>query len=103
MKGDKLNFYNFDGHDIVNLGYLQNPRECMAYAYMYIESLRYAGYTNKDILGMIKSGNMRSTRSLYIDFYLKDMKLQDIKTYKRFIKYIYMYLENPIIYNLKLN
>jgi len=99
--GDKINFYNFDGENEPNENYLSNPQEMMAYAWMYIESLHYAGFKDDEIFNMVKTGNLRKVWSLHIDFYLSDMKILNLKVYKRFLRYIYQYLENPIIYNLK--
>lgn len=73
----------------------------MAYALMYIESLRYSGYTNKQMLDMLRTGNFIKSQSLHINFYIDEMKDRDIKVFKKFRKYIYEYLENPIKNDLK--
>jgi len=100
-KGDMINFHNFDGDKEPDINYLSNPQEMMAYAWMYIESLHYAGYKNNEIFNMVKTGNLKKVWSLHIDFYLSDMKQLNLKVFKRFLRYIYEYLEDPIVYNLK--
>ena len=101
-QGDKLNFFNFDGNtDIVDLEYMRNPQEVMAYAYMYIESLRYSNFTNDDIIRMLKTGNFARSQSLHISFYINEMKRASLKTYQLFRKYIYNYLVDPVRYDLK--
>ena len=102
--GDKLNFYNFDG-DIngdVDIEYLKNPQEIMAYALMYIESLRYSGFKNEDILKMLQSGNFARSQSLHITFYLNDMKNHNRDAFLKFRKYIYQYIVDPVRYDLKI-
>jgi hypothetical protein len=101
--GDKLNFYNFDG-DLsgeVDIEYLQNPQEVMAYALMYIESLRYSGFTNDKIMSMLRTGNFIKSQSLHIDFYINKMKEHNRDAFLRFRKYILQYINDPIRYNLK--
>jgi len=102
--GDKLNFYNFDGNISggVDIEYLKNPQEIMAYALMYIESLRYSGFQNEDILKMLQSGNFARSQSLHITFYLNDMKTHNKNAFLKFRKYIYQYIADPIRYDLKI-
>lgn len=101
--GDKINFYNFEGNasNSVNIEYMKNPQEIMAYAYMYIESLRYSGFKNLDILTMLKSGNFARSQSLHIDFYINEMNQYNRDAYLKFRKYIYQYIVDPIRYDLK--
>lgn len=103
--GDKINFYNFEGAPMVDidLDYLSNPQECMAYALMYIESLRYSGFTNEEMIAMLKTGNFQKSQSLHIDFYINDIKKINMDTFKRFRKYVYQYLVDPVTYDLKIN
>jgi len=101
--GDKINFYNFDGEPTkTTLEYLDNPHEAMAYALMYIESLRYSGVKNDEILAMLKTGNFLRSDSIHITFYIKDMKASNYNMFKRFRKYLYQYLVDPITYDLRL-
>jgi hypothetical protein len=101
--GDKLNFYNFDG-DLdgqINIEYLKNPQEVMAYALMYIESLRYSGFTNNDIMEMLRSGNFVKSQSLHIDFYINKMREHNRDAFLKFRKYILQYINDPVRYDLK--
>lgn len=101
--GDRLNFYNFEGgiNGEVDIEYLKNPQEIMAYALMYIESLRYSGFKNNDILNMLKTGNFAKSQSLYITFYINEMNLHNRGAFLKFRKYIYQYIVDPVRYDLK--
>jgi hypothetical protein len=102
--GDKINFYNFEGSAIdgeVDIEYLKNHQEIMAYSLMYIESLRYSGFKNEDILQMLKSGNFAASRSLHINFYINEMNKYNRDAYLKFRKYIYQYLVDPVRYELR--
>jgi hypothetical protein len=101
--GDKINFYNFDGNasNSTNMEYMKNPQEIMAYAYMYIESLRYSGFKNDQILKMLKSGNFAKSQSLHINFYINEMNKFNRDAFLKFRKYIYQYIIDPIRYDLK--
>lgn len=102
--GDKINFYNFEGYSLekVDPEYLKNPREAMAYAMMYIESLRYSGYKNEHILSILKTGNFARSQSLHINFYINEMKTYNRNAFLQFRKYIYQYMVDPVRYDLKL-
>jgi hypothetical protein len=104
-KGDFINFYNFEGslRNGVDIDYLKNHQEAMAYAWMYIESLRYSGFKNNDIMNMLKTGNFQKSRSLHIDFYISDMKKYNRDAFLQFRKYILQYIDDPIRYELKFN
>jgi len=103
--GDKINFYNFEGSSIdndIDIEYMKNPQEIMAYAYMYIESLRYSGYSNNNIMEMLKSGNFARSQSLHITFYINEMNKHNRNAFLKFRKYIVQYINDPVRYDLRL-
>jgi hypothetical protein len=75
--------------------YLSDRYELMAYANQTIEELRFEGYTDNQIIVMIKSFNFKDCKSAIISYYLKVFdkhKNEDLKILKQFFKYIYEYL-----------
>lgn len=100
---DQINYYNFDGEDTEGIvDYLKSPQEIMAYAWMYLESLHYAGYNDQMIIDMLKKGDLRKPSTFHINFYLSKMKQLNVKVFNRFLTYIYKYLKDPIVYDLKI-
>lgn len=105
-KNDFLNFYAFENEEEIKKMDLTNKWEIMAYALMTIESFRYAGYSDKKILdtfqlGLKKGGNFPFFVSRVMNLYINEIKESNFKVYKRFLKYIYDYLKNPIVNDLK--
>lgn len=105
-KNDFLNFYAFENEEEIKKMDLTNKWEIMAYALMTIESFRYAGYSDDKILNIFQSelrnnGKVPFFISKAMDLYVNDIRELNFEVYKRFLKYIYDYLKNPIQNDLK--
>jgi hypothetical protein len=98
---DFINFYAYED-DKKELQYYKNPEEIMAYAWMGIENMRYNGYNDTKILQKIKDQNVSPAEMGVSHIYISDLKEKDYSSYKRFLKYMYQYLMDPIKYNLKI-
>lgn len=99
-KADFIYFYAYEKDTEKN--YFSNPQEIMAYAWMGIENMRSHGYTDIQILNKIKSNNVSAAEIGFSHIYLSELRELDIKAYKRFLKYMYQYLKDPIKYDLKI-
>jgi len=105
-KNDFLNFYAFENEEEIKKMQLEDKWEIMAYALMAIETFRYAGYTNNALLKKFKLDLEKGEKFPYnisnvMDLYLLNIKKLNFEVYKRFLKYIYDYLKNPIQNDLK--
>jgi hypothetical protein len=99
-KADFIHFYAYETN--IDSNYFSNPQEIMAYAWMAIENMRSHGYNNDQILSKVKINNVSAAEIGFSHIYLSELKELDEKTYKRFLKYMYQYLINPIKYDLKI-
>ena len=75
--------------------YLSNKQEIMAYANQAIEELRFEGFTDNEIIIMLKSYNFGSSGSTAIKHYVTTFKKdnsKDLKILKQLYKYMYEYL-----------
>lgn len=99
-KADFIHFYAYEQNQEKN--YYSHPQEIMAYAWMGIENMRSHGYSDKQILSKVKSNNISSAEIGFSHIYISELKELDVKAYKRFIKYMYKYLKDPIKYDLKI-
>lgn len=98
-KVNKLNITKENKSEIEFKNYLSQKHEIMAHANEAIEELRFEGFTNKDIIIMLKSYNFGRSGSTAIKHYMttfnkKDPK--DIKIIKQLYKYMYEYLYGDI-------
>ena len=100
-KADYIYFYAYESN--VDKNYFSNPQEIMAYAWMGIENMRSHGYTNNQILDKIKGNNVSPAEIGFSHIYLSELKELDESAYKRFLKYMYEYIIDPIKYDLKIN
>jgi len=99
-KADFLHFYAFETN--MDKKYYSNPQEIMAYAWMGIENMRANGYLDDQILTKIKNDNVYPAEMGFAYLYISDIKEADLNTYHKFLKYMYMYLKNPVKYYLKI-
>jgi hypothetical protein len=99
-QADFIYFYAYENN--IEKGYFSNPQEIMAYAWMGIENMRSHGYNNNQILSKVKNNNVSAAEMGFSHIYLSELKELDIKAYKRFLKYMYQYLVDPIKYDLKI-
>lgn len=99
---DFINFYAYESEEKDSSEYYKRPSEVMAYAWMGLENMRFNGLSDERILQKIKKGDILYAEIGAAFLYIDKMKQLDISTYKRFIKYIYDYLKNPIKHELKI-
>lgn len=99
---NKLNLLNDKKNKKTELGtknYLSQKHELMAYANQAIEELRFEGFSNKEIIIMIKSFNFKNSHSTtiknYFEYFNKNNK-EDLQILKQFFKYMYEYLYGDI-------
>jgi len=71
--------------------YYKHIHEIMAYSKVIIEELRFGGFTDKEILGIIRNGEDRL--SDIFDNYLKLYKKDKVIVLNRLYKYMYEYLQ----------
>lgn len=103
-KNDFVNFYGFENNGKLSIDTIEatNTQEIMAYALMGIENLRFKGFSDEQILNKVKNYNEKEMESGIMILYLSDMKKYNFEVYKKFCKYVYGYLKNPIVYDLKI-
>jgi hypothetical protein len=98
---DFINFYVFED-EIEDPNYYKYPEEIMAYAWMAIENMRHHGYPDNKIIARINSDNIGPAEMGISYLYISTIKEKNEKVYKRFLKYMYQYLNDPIKYDLKI-
>ena len=94
------NFKRSSKNIISDVDYYSDKMEIMSYAWQYIETLRFYGYTNNDILKYIKNKNP--------EYSLEDFDIRnhyytifgDSNEFKLFNKYCYDYLKGNLDKNL---
>lgn len=96
---DFINFYAYEERS--DNDYYKHTEEIMAYAWMGIENMRFHGYSDFQILDKVKNNNVLAAEMGVAHIYLSDLKDLDYSSFKRFIKYMYEYLKDPIKHDLK--
>lgn len=85
--------------------YFSDSHEIMAYSNMALEELRFAGYTDTEILNIIKTmknvGNDSYVLELYYEIFDKTDEAE-YKVLKKFLKYIYEYIAGDRVHQIVL-
>ena len=99
-KSDFISFYAYENN--IDKKYYSDPQEIMAYAWMGIENMRSHNISDETILKKIQTDTIYAAEIGFAHIYISDLKELDIKAYNQFLKYMYMYLKNPVKYDLKI-